>query len=653
MEAIYKLLSFEEIVKDLFFKIPDYQRGYSWEEKQIEDLIKDIFQVADKDHMHFTGTIVITKSHDFNDIYEIVDGQQRLTTLIILLNEIYKLNPSQYSNIKETFLLRGEIGEERYVLETNNETNLYFKEAIIGDKKNLPADLKSLQNLCFAKKTLNAWVSENKGSIDTIYKVVTRKLGFICFAPINTKEIGIMFEVINNRGKELSELEKIKNYFIYYASINNKNNLRTNVDELWGKILAYLSEANITNNDEENRFLRNCYIVFISPNKSESWNVYENLKEKYIPGNIDDLDLKVTEISRFIDFILQASQFYAFLKKGDVFERDYKGDYKREIGSSLKRLRCHSVNASILPLYLASMSYIYSNPLNVSELLEIIEILNFRIYVIPNAKISRADTKQGDLFNWARELYRDRDWKSTNDDNEYITFLKRKIEGDIFTYIKMMLEDFIQYLCPEETFIQSLTIDADEAIDYYHWNDGLRFFLASYEEYLNADFEETWDIERILTRKDEALKNRNDYLSREHIWASRNRPEDFPEDFKDKRRLGNFILMGIITNIQLQNEDIEDKVKFLKENSSISMCQINQLEDYLKNAKYFAKTRRTKRTKYFYSDIAIKLIDQRENDLIKFALKRWKLPIEDFNTFVKVDSFDAYDKNMKEYYFLT
>ncbi|MBK7570056.1 MAG: hypothetical protein IPI31_19785 [Bacteroidetes bacterium] len=59
--------------------------------------------------------------------------------------------------------------------------------------------------------------------IDIICNVVTKRLGFIFYTPKYDKEIGIMFEVINNRGKELSELEKIKNYFIYYATIFDKN----------------------------------------------------------------------------------------------------------------------------------------------------------------------------------------------------------------------------------------------------------------------------------------------------------------------------------------------------------------------------------------------------------------------------------------------
>ena len=71
-----RLCTLEEIFKGRRFKIPEYQRGYSWEKEQRDDLLKDIESIAKSDHMHFTGTIVASKT-DTPDLFEIVDGQQR------------------------------------------------------------------------------------------------------------------------------------------------------------------------------------------------------------------------------------------------------------------------------------------------------------------------------------------------------------------------------------------------------------------------------------------------------------------------------------------------------------------------------------------------------------------------------------------------
>ncbi len=166
---VTSLLSVEEIVKDNYFKIPDYQRGYSWEKDQLDDLIKDIEHIADKAHRHYTGTIVITNTE--NKINDIVDGQQRLTSLIILLKTIFDTNPQKYSSIRENFILR----DDEYVLETNADTKDYFKEAILGSKKNLAADIKSKQNLLFAKEYFTQWLKKHP-DIDKVYTTVERKL---------------------------------------------------------------------------------------------------------------------------------------------------------------------------------------------------------------------------------------------------------------------------------------------------------------------------------------------------------------------------------------------------------------------------------------------------------------------------------------------
>jgi len=644
---IQKLLSIGDIVKDKLFKIPDYQRGYSWEKEQIEDLLKDIEQISNKDHKHYTGTIVITKNNT-DERYDIVDGQQRLTTLFIILKVIYSYNKVKFEAIESEFLIR----KSKYILETNHDTEAYFKEAIIGDVNGLPTKIKSLQNLKQAKDLISNWVKNNEAKLDSYYDTIISKLGFICFSPNNSDEVGIMFEVINNRGKALSELEKIKNYFIYYATIHKQLLLKEKVNNNWGTILEYLNKAKIVSNDDENRYLRNCYIVFFSSNKSKSWDVYEQLKQRY-PTSDDDIENKVAEINDFINFLLKCSKYYSFFESDSNFNSEYDKRKKIEIASILKRIRCHPINASILPLYLSIMTQLDNEPEVVLMLLKLLEIVNFRLYVLPNSKISRADSKQGDLFYWAHEFYRDLDWHSNQSKEEYLTWYgKKKVDGDIYEWLRMELIEFVKYHCPEETFIQSLTTDDNESIDYYNWN-GLRFFLASYEEYLNADKGESWNIEKILINRMETEKDKgNDYLSKEHIWAKKNRPIDFPEDHREKRRLGNFVLIGLKSNIQLNNEDIEKKVKFLTENTLKSMRQVDQLTGLLDKGIQFANSRRDKKTKYYFSDIANHIIDQRETNLIGFALDRWKLPNEEMNTFDKVDSYRAWSERLKTNYFL-
>ena len=104
----------EDLFDKKIFRIPDYQRGYSWENQQLVEFWEDLFNLSD-DRFHYTGMISLRElSRDevnkekWNDekwlvnqrgygIYNVVDGQQRLTTCIILINEIVNFIRSQNS----------------------------------------------------------------------------------------------------------------------------------------------------------------------------------------------------------------------------------------------------------------------------------------------------------------------------------------------------------------------------------------------------------------------------------------------------------------------------------------------------------------------------------------------------------------------------
>ncbi len=100
-ESNYELLNLKDIFAqgERAFIIPEYQRGYSWEKRQRDDLIVDIENLFLSSYKHFTGTIVAsykkTSEEDKTNVYNIVDGQQRLTSLVILLSSLHsqkKLN---------------------------------------------------------------------------------------------------------------------------------------------------------------------------------------------------------------------------------------------------------------------------------------------------------------------------------------------------------------------------------------------------------------------------------------------------------------------------------------------------------------------------------------------------------------------------------
>ena len=195
-------------------------------------------------------------------------------------------------------------------------------------------------------------------NVDLIYQTMTTKMSFLFFTPERNKEIGIMFEVINNRGKALSELEKIKNFFIYYATVHERANLRNDINHKWSNIILSLSEANRKSNEDENAFLRSCFVVFFDTSKEKSWNVYGECKLVFEVNKYDDdyIHESVETMRFFVDFLTCAARHHSWFFNANRFETAYKNEYKQELRACLTYLRCQPANASIMPIYLSIMA---------------------------------------------------------------------------------------------------------------------------------------------------------------------------------------------------------------------------------------------------------------------------------------------------------
>ena len=462
IEQSLELLTLKQVFAEgkRSFIIPHYQRGYSWEQNQRTDLLKDIEYGMSGDYNHYAGTLVAVKkcSIQDNDHFEIVDGQQRLATLIILLSCIAhafnRLNTAVPEDLRRCFIEEGsDRGSTLRKFKLSDEQDSLFWQKVnepdaIGTVKN-----KGHQNIVDAFDQFKEWFQEpkNETSLDEIYKYVTNRLGFLLYAPDNTKEIGIMFEVINNRGKPLSELEKVKNYLMYFSEKNDIQDLKTSVKEKWPKILEHLNSCNHTSNDAENGFLRNCWIVFRDTNKSKSLYVYDNLKAHF----------PTTEKNNWKPL----KEFVAFLEKS---AHSYQTLYTRENVTNRKEHECltrlgnQPVLASVLPLILAIFSRETETSTKVA-LLQLVEKLNFRFYGTGIA--SRTDSGQGELFKLAHDFY--------SDIHE---------GGGAFDalWLETRLREFVNSNANDKKLIKNLTLDKDESGNYYTWS-WLKYFLASYE----------------------------------------------------------------------------------------------------------------------------------------------------------------------------
>ena len=161
----------------------------------------------------------------------------------------------------------------------DEDNDLYFKQAILGDKNDVEQSIRSHQNLLKAKEQFKSYFDDQRtklSQIDYFNKLkelthkITQLLVFTVYNIEDNSEVGVIFEVMNDRGKKLSELEKVKNLLIYMTNRVSNNStssiqLTNKINFSWREILQNLAKARRFESEDENQFLRiNAIISFYS-----------------------------------------------------------------------------------------------------------------------------------------------------------------------------------------------------------------------------------------------------------------------------------------------------------------------------------------------------------------------------------------------------
>lgn len=626
---VQQLYTLPEIFEGNYFCIPDYQRGYAWDEKQIDELLKDIEHLLldISSVRHYTGTLVLSQIKDQFNQYHIVDGQQRLTTLVIFLKCISNFSGEALkNNITAKYLKRGAIGNDQFALRLNVDTRKFFEKVVLSDcnLENCPITLESHERLLNAHNSIGKWLSQKIASgisIEQILAVLEERLGFLVYSPIEDAETGIMFEVINNRGKQLSELEKVKNYLIYCSIKLSALSLRDEITEHWSDILQSLNKAKKTSPGEESSFLRYCLVVFFKMNKTDSQYGYDVLKTRIkLDQCLQSLEKKhqtITKLQGFVQFLKLSAKWYEHL-----YTPNYVG-LDKAIQPLIENIRAQNVHASIMPLFLALVLKNKGKGEALERHLQLLEKLNFRVYIV-NGMTSRKDKGQGDLYQYASKYYYGNLLNHCVPEDERI-ISKEKLTDDNQA-LEYLLVTFTQNHARDSWFEKSFRLDNKSPFDFYKWR-GIRYFLMNYESYLQPN--KTVNIDKIL--KGRAAGKTNDYLSVEHLWAIENRNFEGQNcreiDYYQKRRLGNFVLLELRLNIQGSNDDVWTKVdRYINGFEQEPPTDLQHVRIVGKNIhKAVQNKQHIKKTVNYYSDFYDEIINEQEERYIKFAMKRWSL----------------------------
>ncbi|AWI34092.1 DUF262 domain-containing protein [Helicobacter apodemus] len=236
-----------QIFNNGIFEIPNYQRDYAWETKNVEDLWEDLLEAeqAKNDEMgHFLGTIVVAKNPQDSNVYDIIDGQQRATTLFMLRYALhYKTQDTNWG--LNNFLDKNRNPRLR-VIEQNRE---FFSKILQQAEKGvlnsaLEQEIKTdgQRKLYEVFKSIWSYVSNlDNQRAETLLNVL-EKMVLMWLEEKDSGRAIRMFQTVNDRGMPLLILDKLKSLLILYSNKYCEGKLDETINERFGEIFVIITE---------------------------------------------------------------------------------------------------------------------------------------------------------------------------------------------------------------------------------------------------------------------------------------------------------------------------------------------------------------------------------------------------------------------------
>lgn len=223
IEAAHKKLS-EVFSKDYAFSIPAYQRPYAWETAQVEELFTDLVEAStwgkESEQFYFLGSVVLVKNHG-NPAARVIDGQQRLTTLTILLSLIRDLTQDPVRRANRESYIKQVVNHDEGIpeslrLQLRKKDQHFFEKQIqtLGATDNLPAQsglTGSQARIIENAKTLRAKLLEMGETARDKLLIFMLQSCYLVIVDVPTDNAARrIFTVLNARGLDLSATDILK-----------------------------------------------------------------------------------------------------------------------------------------------------------------------------------------------------------------------------------------------------------------------------------------------------------------------------------------------------------------------------------------------------------------------------------------------------------
>lgn len=565
------------------FRIPQYQRAYAWEEKQLQEFCDDFeTQFVGKDY--FFGTILVREeeSQDEFEIIEIVDGQQRITTLMIYMKLILDRLTSlgdEVDLLMATYVRYG----GRYKLHVLQDDHEFFAAYILQDNDGSEfIRTPSQRRLWEAKKYLRERVESY--SLETLQQLVTkvRRTKLLTYSVEDNAEATLIFETTNDRGRPLSNLEKTKSFLMhktYLASDDPKTaleHIQSNFIEIYRDFEAIQYKG-----IGEDSILQYHFIAF------EPWAA-DRKKREYAQY--------VEMVKRRVNRLFAAQDHAATMRYIDKYSRELRESY-----GIMRLLQLNPGDYGLLDLIATGRQAVFYPLLlktfkcgpaddkpNFKRIVRLAEIISFRVWGV---RRRRADTGRDFIYRLARDFQGDFD----------------SLIGDLRQFIHRFAndEEFRSYLSAPNLYKSAFLSD-------------IRYLFWKYENYLRCTempvaaemtYDEFLPADRSLRLAIEHIAPQNPQQSK--VIVDLNILPSMTKRFAEQylHSLGNLTIDPLSANISKSNQDFENKYEHYFRRAPFKTQ--NELGDFLSTS-LMGSPRWDEHS-----------VQKRRDKILKFALEYW------------------------------
>jgi hypothetical protein len=589
-----ELFTVSKIFNETLFRIPDYQRGYSWEIIQLKDFWSDLEQLAEG-KSHYTGVLTletvpaeiwsrwdddvwIIRSRRYTPYY-VVDGQQRLTTVTILLQCILEaakgtdLNYTSIESVRKKYIFDQRSGSQSraYIFgyEKDNPSYEFLKTEIFreqSDHHSVGEATIYTRNLKNAKTFFEEKLKPlSQDELELLFTKLTQQLVFNVYEISKEIDVFVAFETMNNRGKPLSALELLKNRLIYLAmqmpeeEVGDGANLRRVINDAWKTVYHNLGK-NPKRPLTDDEFLRTHFAIY-----------YQVAISADVPSDPDLLN-------RFVSRSIAVADSPASFLLGRLFTRRRTQAENKEfpdLNSTFLHVYSQNLKRAVEVYFKLSTPEANGYPDAERTALErLIRLRGYEaspillaVYLFEKASAARlafVEAYERYHFLISLKLGPRRAAHATRYvHEEVIKYIKNKATTvDLTNFYRNSFDQMIQ----EESIADTLEDWLKNGYGYYGWA-GVNYFLYEYELSLKNKSKTNRDkIDWDSFFKEDYT---SDYSSIEHIYPQKARSPYWSDRFSQftpaqrrllRNSLGNLLALSRPKNSSLGNKSFPEKI---------------------------------------------------------------------------------------------